>query len=83
MLITRGFGPSSSEGGPGETIYVPICGTDMDITGVSSSRAKGREVLTKMNADSKKLTPVITSEVEKLTTIIDVTLLTPTIRSKE
>jgi hypothetical protein len=82
MLITRGFGLCSGEGGTGANVYVPICGTSMDITGASSSRVKGREALSKISADSAKLTPILTSEVEEAKTIIDVTQLKPIIKPK-
>lgn len=82
MLITRGFGPCSGEGGTGETVYVPICGTDMDITGASSSRVKGTEVLSKIQADSTQTKPILASDSENVKTTIDVTQLKPIIKPK-
>jgi len=82
MLITRGFGPCSGEGGTGETVYVPICGTDMDITGASSSRVEGIEVLSKIQADSTQTRPILTSQKEEVKTTIDVTQLKPIIKPK-
>lgn len=82
MLITRGFGPCSGEGGTGETVYVPICGTDMDITGASSSRVEGQGVQTKIQADSPQTTPILSSDLEEIKTTIDVTQLKPIIKPK-
>lgn len=66
----------------GETVYVPICGTDIDITGASSSRVSGIEVLSKIQADSTQTKPILTSEGEEMKTTIDVTQLKPIIKPK-
>ncbi len=84
MLITRGFGVGSGEpGGPSETIYVAVCDPDVDITGSSSSRFSGREVVSHINANNDELVPILSSKIEDVKTTIDVTHLKPSIRSSE
>jgi len=83
MLITRGFGTYSGGTGTGETIFVPICGTDIDITGASDSRVDGQEILSMIQADSTQTEPILYTESLEVTTTIDITQLTPIIRPKE
>jgi hypothetical protein len=81
MLITRGMGISNSGGGSGENVYVPVSDPLITTNILGSTNMILTSNNPSLNIIITDLQPIIASEIES--TLLDATLLKPTLKIKE
>ena len=81
MLITRGMGISNSGGGTGENVYVPVSDPLITTNILGSTNITLTSNNPSLNITITDLQPIIASEIES--TLLDATLLKPTLQIKE